>query len=562
MMEYLRAFDSDRFNFVTYNDAFISGEILCLEFELLDVSLFDFLYLKPNSRSLSVKEIRPILYQVAVTLQFIQCLGVVHTDLKPENIMLVDHVKQPWKVKVIDFGVACHISQPELGDYMQTRHYRSPEVILGFPITSAIDMWSLGCIATELLSGSVLYPGDTEYEMLQHIVATQGQPPARLMDSGLKTRWFFHKRRRGRRRRWTLKNAQQYGETNTSLAQFNSLNDIIKLHTPHHLLDEDTAAETEDQQAFLDLVKKMLHLDVGQRISPSELLQHPFITMNNLAENFPSSFYVKSSCEKMEVCLDQTQGFDVRGQQPRMTLQSSVSRAKGLPAWYRTQEHPLTLGISSQVLDSLSINDDQNLPQQPPGRSFATKSVSPALQANPTAVAPSCQKERTGRKMTRKSSRRKPCSDDNSPERDGPSSKSRKTEIIQTEEKFTQTQMSLPVKKSDAREAPIVAPSCAASGLRKQVKVSPENKTIKSDESEVAGIKPGRKRTWDTYLASHIELKSESSGSPERKKRKMSLDEEEIKTQSSSLSTRKRKRPPGEPPEGKEEPRCVKKRRY
>ncbi|XP_071062186.1 homeodomain-interacting protein kinase 1-like [Pseudochaenichthys georgianus] len=189
IMEELRAFDSDRFNFVTFNDVFVSGGHVCLELEILDMSLFEFLYQKPR-RSLELDEIRPILYQVSVTLQLLQGLGVVHTDLKPENIMLLDHRKQPWRIKVIDFGVACHAAKSELGDYMQTQNYRSPEIILGFPITSAIDMWSLGCIAAELFTGTVLYPGDTDHEMLRHIVQTQGHPPARLMYRGVKTRGF------------------------------------------------------------------------------------------------------------------------------------------------------------------------------------------------------------------------------------------------------------------------------------------------------------------------------------------------------------------------------------
>lgn len=63
IMEELRAFDSDRFNFVTFNDVFVSGGHVCLELEILDMSLFEFLYQKPR-RSLELDEIRPILYQV------------------------------------------------------------------------------------------------------------------------------------------------------------------------------------------------------------------------------------------------------------------------------------------------------------------------------------------------------------------------------------------------------------------------------------------------------------------------------------------------------------------
>ncbi|KAK5891778.1 hypothetical protein CesoFtcFv8_012219 [Champsocephalus esox] len=469
IMEELRAFDSDRFNFVTFNDVFVSGGHVCLELEILDMSLFEFLYQKPR-RSLELDEIRPILYQVSVTLQLLQSLGVVHTDLKPENIMLLDHRKQPWRIKVIDFGVACHAAKSELGDYMQTQHYRSPEIILGFPITSAIDMWSLGCITAELFAGAVLYPGDTDHEMLRHIVQTQGHPPARLMYRGVKTRWFFNCRRKDRRRCWRLK---QCGETNTSAGQFNSLDDIITLKPARHLLDEDTAAETEDRQEFLDLLKKTLHLDIDQRISPSELLQHPFITLNHLAQNHQNSFYVKSSCEKMEVCLDQSGGFD-GGQ---MNLSPSISGAEGPPAWFRTREHPLILGISSQV----------------------------------STAAPPCQPERTGRKALRKSSRRKPPI---SPGRDRPSSESRNTEIIQTPKKPTIRVAE--IKRGTKR----TWDTFVASGLRKRVKGSPESKKIKWDDSE-AERKRGRKRTWDTFLASHIESKKQINSSPERKKRKL-----------------------------------------
>ncbi|KAK5921565.1 hypothetical protein CgunFtcFv8_018922 [Champsocephalus gunnari] len=503
IMEELRAFDSDRFNFVTFNDVFVSGGHVCLELEILDMSLFEFLYQKPR-RSLELDEIRPILYQVSVTLQLLQSLGVVHTDLKPENIMLLDHRKQPWRIKVIDFGVACHAATSELGDYMQTQNYRSPEIILGFPITSAIDMWSLGCITAELFTGAVLYPGDTDHEMLQHIVQTQGHPPARLMYRGVKTRWFFNCRRKDGRRRWRLK---QCGETNTSAGQFNSLDDIITLKPARHLLDEDTAAETEDRREFLDLLKKTLHLDIDRRISPSELLQHPFITLNHLAQNHQNGFYVKSSCEKMEVCLDQSGGFDGGQMTP------SISGAEGPPAWFRTREHPLILGISSQV----------------------------------STAAPPCQPERTGRKALRKSSRRNPRCDCRKQINSSPESKKRKLDDSEEAER----------KRGRKRTWDTFLASHIES--KNERSGSPERKKRKLDDFE-AERKRGTKRTWDTFVASG--LRNERSGSPERKKRKTSLEEEETNTQGSSLSTGKRKRRPGDPPEGEEEPRCVKRRRY
>ncbi|KAK5921557.1 hypothetical protein CgunFtcFv8_018914 [Champsocephalus gunnari] len=542
IMEELRAFDSDRFNFVTFNDVFVSGGHVCLELEILDMSLFEFLYQKPR-RSLELDEIRPILYQVSVTLQLLQSLGVVHTDLKPENIMLLDHRKQPWRIKVIDFGVACHAATSELGDYMQTQNYRSPEIILGFPITSAIDMWSLGCITAELFTGTVLYPGDTDHEMLQHIVQTQGHPPARLMYRGVKTRWFFNCRRKDGRRRWRLK---QCGETNTSAGQFNSLDDIITLKPARHLLDEDTAAETEDRREFLDLLKKTLHLDIDRRISPSELLQHPFITLNHLAQNHQNGFYVKSSCEKMEVCLDQSGGFDGGQMTP------SISGAEGPPRLVqdpRTPPHPghlvpeptirvaeikrgtkrtwdtfVASGLRKRVKgspESKKIKWDDSEAEIKRGRkrtwdTFLASHIASKKQINSSP-------ERKKRKL-----------DDSEAERKRGRKRTWDTFVASGLRKQINSSPERKKRKLDDSEAERKRgrkrtwDTFVASGLRKRVKGSPESKKIKWDDSE-AERKRGTKRTWDTFLASHIASKKQINSSPERKKRKLDDSEAERK---------------------------------
>lgn len=70
-------------------------------------------------------------------------VNVIHCDLKPENILLVHSARS--QLKLIDFGSSC-LSQSQLYQYIQSRFYRSPEVLLGMPYTTAIDMWSLACI--------------------------------------------------------------------------------------------------------------------------------------------------------------------------------------------------------------------------------------------------------------------------------------------------------------------------------------------------------------------------------------------------------------------------------
>lgn len=76
-------------------------------------------------------------------------------------------------MKIIDFGSACYEGQT-IYSYIQSRFYRSPEVLLGIPYTAAIDMWSLGCIAAELFLGLPLFPGVSEFNQIGRIVDALG----------------------------------------------------------------------------------------------------------------------------------------------------------------------------------------------------------------------------------------------------------------------------------------------------------------------------------------------------------------------------------------------------
>jgi dual specificity protein kinase YAK1 len=78
-------------------------------------------------------------------------------------------------LKVIDFGSACFEGHAVF-QYIQSRYYRSPEVLLGLPYDPAIDMWSLGCIAAELFLGIPIFPGNCEYDQLAKIFEILGPP--------------------------------------------------------------------------------------------------------------------------------------------------------------------------------------------------------------------------------------------------------------------------------------------------------------------------------------------------------------------------------------------------
>ncbi|XP_028820517.1 uncharacterized protein LOC114770640 [Denticeps clupeoides] len=277
----LTSADADKHNIVRFYESFMHDNRLCLVFEMLPLSLRDFQQKKP----LPLGHIRPIIKQLATALVKLKSLGLIHADLKPENIMMVEPVKPPYHIKVIDFGLACHTSNPT--SILQSMWYRSPEVILGLPVDEAIDMWSLGCITAELFTGWPLYPSHTEYDQIRYIVKTQGLPHEDMLNAGVKTIFYFNKGSGSKDPMWRLKKKPKCtsgtGDQSKVFRQggIRSFRSLFNVNMPK----PDTAdflLEMKDRVIFLNLMNKMLTLDPKKRISPEQVFQHSFITMNHI----------------------------------------------------------------------------------------------------------------------------------------------------------------------------------------------------------------------------------------------------------------------------------------
>ncbi|XP_077337706.1 homeodomain-interacting protein kinase 1 isoform X10 [Lithobates pipiens] len=320
--------NADEYNFVRSYECFQHKNHTCLVFEMLEQNLYDFL--KQNKFSpLPLKYIRPILQQVATALMKLKSLGLIHADLKPENIMLVDPVRQPYRVKVIDFGSASHVSKAVCSTYLQSRYYRAPEIILGLPFCEAIDMWSLGCVIAELFLGWPLYPGASEYDQIRYISQTQGLPAEYLLSAGTKTSRFFNRDPDLGYPLWRLKTPEEH-EIETGIKSkearkyiFNCLDDMAQVNMSTDLEGTDMLAEKADRREYIDLLKKMLTIDADKRITPMKTLNHPFVTMTHLLD-FPHSnhilmlvdfpFSVKSCFQNMEICKRRNNMYDTVNQ--------------------------------------------------------------------------------------------------------------------------------------------------------------------------------------------------------------------------------------------------------
>ncbi|CAI4228457.1 unnamed protein product [Auanema sp. JU1783] len=153
------------------------NDFKCIIMERMNTNLR--FYMASNRRRLfKLKDIRQISKQLLSAIVYLHNMEYIHTNIKPENIMIVDVKTSPIQIKLCGFGHSMTTSSAlsSTGKQIQPLHYRSPEILFGLPFCDSIDIWSIGCILAELYIGSVLYSGKTEAQMVKYIAETQGFP--------------------------------------------------------------------------------------------------------------------------------------------------------------------------------------------------------------------------------------------------------------------------------------------------------------------------------------------------------------------------------------------------
>jgi len=144
---------------------------------MLSIDLFELLKASKFS-GFTIPLVKIFAKQLLNALNFMKKLKIIHCDMKPENILLKNC--HNTAIKVIDFGTSC-FEKHTIYTYIQSRFYRAPEIMLGISYTSAIDMWSLGCIIIELNIGYPLFTGEDESEQLAMIIEYLGVPPPKMV---------------------------------------------------------------------------------------------------------------------------------------------------------------------------------------------------------------------------------------------------------------------------------------------------------------------------------------------------------------------------------------------
>lgn len=211
-------------------------------------------YGKGPSYPMPRMEIKEFMYQMCVGVAHMHKHGVMHRDLKPQNI-LVDKEQKIVKIADLGLGRAFIIPIKSYTHEIVTLWYRAPEVLLGGTHYSIpVDMWSVGCIFAELVRKAPLFPGDSELQQLLHIFKLLGTPN--------ESTWPGVSRFRD----W-----HEFPQWNTQ---------PLSKYLPD--LDKDG----------LDLIAQMLVYDPAKRISAKDALNHPYFEDINKAkyEKIDASF--------------------------------------------------------------------------------------------------------------------------------------------------------------------------------------------------------------------------------------------------------------------------------
>ena len=169
---------------VKYLSHFAFRGHVCIVLESLDISLLEHMQNYQKGGIKCMKTLRKITFQVLQALSCLHDRGMAHADIKPENILFTDHNRTD--IKLIDFGSTTVCATSDL-DYVQSRHYRAPEIALGCPYTQAIDMWSLGCLLYECYTGEILFPADSEVELLSMVEYMLGPAPISVVNAATRS---------------------------------------------------------------------------------------------------------------------------------------------------------------------------------------------------------------------------------------------------------------------------------------------------------------------------------------------------------------------------------------
>ncbi|XP_055645284.1 stress-activated protein kinase JNK-like [Toxorhynchites rutilus septentrionalis] len=223
-----------------------------------------------------------LVYQMLCGIKYLHSAGIIHRDLKPTNIV----VRADCSLKILDFGLARSVGTNfMMTQYVVTRYYRAPEVILNMDYDTKVDIWAIGCIMAELITGQVLFPGTDHVDQWNKIIATLGTPSAQLIAR-------------------TNHSARRYIETLPVHPKppFEQL-----FPESAFLVSEGSSSAVLNNSSARNMLERMLEIDPYERISVVEALDHPYVNMwfQEDEVNRPAPVPYDHALDEQELSIDE-----------------------------------------------------------------------------------------------------------------------------------------------------------------------------------------------------------------------------------------------------------------
>lgn len=244
---------------------------LCMVFESLSMNLRDVVRRYGRDVGLNMRAVRAYAHQLFLALSHLAKQGVVHADIKPDNVLVSD---TKALLKLCDLGSASYLSEMEITPYLVSRFYRAPEIILGQVYDCSIDVWSTGCTLYELATGKILFPGRTNNHML-------------LLMQELKGRFTTKQLRKSQFGEQHFDDANAFLSMEQDKSTGQSVVRRVMIQKPREdlrsrLMPGDAAKQLKGEElktmnSFVDLMERCLELDPAKRIKPKDALEHPFL---------------------------------------------------------------------------------------------------------------------------------------------------------------------------------------------------------------------------------------------------------------------------------------------
>ncbi|XP_043480711.1 mitogen-activated protein kinase p38b-like isoform X2 [Leptopilina heterotoma] len=218
-----------------------------------------------RTQRLSDDHVQFLVYQILRGLKYIHSAGIIHRDLKPSNIA----VNEDCELKILDFGLA-RPTENEMTGYVATRWYRAPEIMLNWMhYNQTVDIWSVGCIMAELLTGRTLFPGTDHIDHLTRVLVLCGTPTEETLS------------------KVTSQEARNYIQSLPLLKKKN-FKDVFRGANP----------------LAIELLELMLELDAEKRITAEQALAHQYLAQYADPTDEPVSLAYDQSFEDMDLPVE------------------------------------------------------------------------------------------------------------------------------------------------------------------------------------------------------------------------------------------------------------------